>query len=154
MRQINRALRQVRAVVPAVALTAALLAGGAVTAPPAFADAAPLTLAVQPPAGVGAAGGPVESTTPAAPAPEPADDVTSAPAAPTATASPKADAPVPAADGGVHADDLVNAAPAPAGQLATTGADGDRTGLLAGATALLAGAGVATFALIRRRRAN
>ncbi|MFF2141326.1 LAETG motif-containing sortase-dependent surface protein [Kitasatospora sp. NPDC058190] len=62
MRKINRALRQTRRLVPAVALTAALVAGGAVTAVPAFADAGPLSLTVHTPAVIGAAGGPVEFT--------------------------------------------------------------------------------------------
>ncbi|MFD0257383.1 hypothetical protein [Kitasatospora indigofera] len=62
MLQTNRALRRARRVVPAAVLTAGLLAGGAVTAAPAFAAPAPLTLTVQPPSAIGAAGGPVEFT--------------------------------------------------------------------------------------------
>ncbi|MCX5212714.1 hypothetical protein OG689_26095 [Kitasatospora sp. NBC_00240] len=62
MLQTNRALRRAGRVVPAAVLTAGLLAGGAVTAAPAFAGGAPLTLTVQPPSSIGAAGGPVEFT--------------------------------------------------------------------------------------------
>ena len=62
MLQTNRALRRARRVVPAAALTAGLLAGGALTTAPAFAATAPLTLTVQPPTSIGAAGGPVEFT--------------------------------------------------------------------------------------------
>ncbi|MFC8453315.1 hypothetical protein [Kitasatospora sp. NPDC057223] len=62
MLQTNRALRRARRVVPAAVLTAGLLAGGAVTAAPASAGTAPLTLTVQPPSSIGAAGGPVEFT--------------------------------------------------------------------------------------------
>ncbi|GAB7182918.1 hypothetical protein ATKI12_2749 [Kitasatospora sp. Ki12] len=62
MRQINRALRQARGVVPVVVLTAGLVAGGAMTAAPAVAGTAPLSLTVQPPSSIGAAGGPVEFT--------------------------------------------------------------------------------------------
>ncbi|OKI28465.1 hypothetical protein [Streptomyces sp. CB03911] len=62
MLQTNRALRRARRVVPAAVLAAGLLAGGAVTAAPAFAGTAPLTLTVQPPSSIGAAGGPVEFT--------------------------------------------------------------------------------------------
>ncbi|MFJ1709748.1 hypothetical protein [Kitasatospora sp. NPDC088346] len=43
---------------------------------------------------------------------------------------------------------------APAGQLATTGVDGDRTGLLAGIAALLIGVGITALAAVRRRRAD
>ncbi|MFF2545843.1 LAETG motif-containing sortase-dependent surface protein [Kitasatospora sp. NPDC058063] len=62
MRKTNRALNRARRLVPAVALTAALVAGGAVTATPAFATAGPLGLTVHAPAVVGFAGGPVEFT--------------------------------------------------------------------------------------------
>ncbi|MFE4971745.1 hypothetical protein ACFRAR_06465 [Kitasatospora sp. NPDC056651] len=62
MRQNNRALNRARRLVPAIALTAALVAGGAVTAAPAFAAAGPLSLTVHTPAMVGFAGGPVEFT--------------------------------------------------------------------------------------------
>ncbi|MBP0454374.1 LPXTG cell wall anchor domain-containing protein [Kitasatospora sp. RG8] len=61
-KQINRALRRVRGVVPAVVLTAGLVAGGAVTAAPAFAAAGPLNLTAHGPAGIGFAGQPVEFT--------------------------------------------------------------------------------------------
>ncbi|MGW3182485.1 LAETG motif-containing sortase-dependent surface protein [Kitasatospora sp. NPDC001119] len=62
MRKTNRALNRARRLTPALALTAALLAGGAVTAAPAFAAAGPLSLTVHTPAVVGFAGGPVEFT--------------------------------------------------------------------------------------------
>ncbi|MFJ9844953.1 LAETG motif-containing sortase-dependent surface protein [Kitasatospora sp. NPDC101155] len=62
MCKINRVLRQTRGLVPAAVLTAALVAGGAVTAVPAFADSGPLGLTVHAPAVIGAAGGPVEFT--------------------------------------------------------------------------------------------
>ncbi|WP_316528981.1 hypothetical protein [Kitasatospora brasiliensis] len=62
MRQNNRAPHRAHRLVPAVALTAALIAGGAVTAAPAFAAAGQLSLTVHTPAVVGFAGGPVEFT--------------------------------------------------------------------------------------------
>ncbi|MFE4517491.1 hypothetical protein ACFRMQ_25220 [Kitasatospora sp. NPDC056783] len=62
MRQNHRAPNRARRLVPAIALTAALVAGGAVTAAPAFAAAGPLSLTVNAPAVVGFAGGPVEFT--------------------------------------------------------------------------------------------
>ncbi|AUY51600.1 hypothetical protein [Streptomyces sp. CB01881] len=79
-----------------------------------------------------------------APAPAPAAAVTTAPAAPGATATPTA---TPASSGTVTV-----AAPAPAERLATTGADGDRTSVIAGAAAVLLGVGSGAFALFRRRR--
>lgn len=62
MRTTNRALRQARRLVPAAALTTALLAGGAVTATPASAESGPLSLTVHAPNEIGFAGGPVEFT--------------------------------------------------------------------------------------------
>ncbi|WP_031070326.1 hypothetical protein [Streptomyces sp. NRRL WC-3742] len=62
MRTTNRALRQARRLVPAVALTSALLAGGAVLATPASAESGPLSLTVHAPNEIGFAGGPVEFT--------------------------------------------------------------------------------------------
>ncbi|MGW3040126.1 hypothetical protein ACWC9T_08765 [Kitasatospora sp. NPDC001159] len=86
-----------------------------------------------------------------APAARAAGDVTKAPAAtPTPAPTPSADAPVPAADGGVNAE--VTAAKAADAHLAATGADGDRAGLIAGAAAVLLGAGGAALAVGRRRR--
>ncbi|MFI6846933.1 hypothetical protein OG535_14720 [Kitasatospora sp. NBC_00085] len=58
-KQLNRALRRIRGVVPAVVVTAGLVAGATVTAAPAFADAGPLGLAVHAPVVIGAAGAPV-----------------------------------------------------------------------------------------------
>ncbi|MFJ2189545.1 hypothetical protein ACIOJE_16600 [Kitasatospora sp. NPDC087861] len=110
----------------------------------------------QAPAGTGTAGtdaapaGPKAKNPAPAHAPKPAADVTTAPAtppapaaAPSVTATPTAAAPAPSGTG---------AAPAPADRLAGTGADRDRTGVIAGASAMLLGAGTATFALLRRRR--
>ncbi|MFJ9694180.1 hypothetical protein [Kitasatospora sp. NPDC101183] len=63
MRTTNRALRRSRRLVPAVALTSALLAGGAVLgAAPASAESGPLGLSVHAPNEIGGAGGPVEFT--------------------------------------------------------------------------------------------
>ncbi|MBD0674202.1 hypothetical protein BU198_26695 [Streptomyces sp. CBMA156] len=62
MRKNSRAPHRARRLAPAVALTAALVAGGAVTAAPAFATAGPFSLTVHAPAVIGAAGGPVEFT--------------------------------------------------------------------------------------------
>ncbi|MFD8082112.1 LAETG motif-containing sortase-dependent surface protein [Kitasatospora sp. NPDC059722] len=83
---------------------------------------------------------------------------TSAPATGSTTSAPAAgttstETPAPTASTG--ATNATGAtASAPAGQLASTGSDGDHTALIAGGAALLVGAGAGTLLLVRRRRTH
>ncbi|MFF2042223.1 hypothetical protein ACFVVX_17490 [Kitasatospora sp. NPDC058170] len=101
--------------------------------------------------GTGGAG-PKPKTTAPAPAPKPAAEITTPAPAATPTAAASAPAAPAAAAGQAVAAAPAAAAPAPAERLATTGADADHTGRIAGAAALLLGAGAAALAGLRRRR--